>query len=190
VRRVWEGRCKRRKADRSGFEDSVGGTSQPDKSYEKAQPGLRWAARIRGLRRAAGPSGVRNPTLSVLESVCNQKRWPARFELRQTRPVYLPAYVKQLQGTTNHGCEGNCMIAIDAILPAGSCARADPGGNRCGNPETGPGASLHGELEYLAEAGLTPLEAIGHGNISERHRFPPLRSWKNRAGVAGRSRPR
>jgi len=33
-------------------------------------------------------------------------------------------------------------------------------GLTAGNPGTAPGASLHGELEYVVEAGLTPLEAL------------------------------
>src|SRR5437764_1217104 len=33
-------------------------------------------------------------------------------------------------------------------------------GTDAGNPGTAPGASLHGELEYLVEAGLTPFQAL------------------------------
>jgi imidazolonepropionase-like amidohydrolase len=57
------------------------------------------------------------PTLSVLESVCNQS--PGRRVLNDTKlgPYILPAYVEQLQGNINHGRKGNCMIAIDAIPP-------------------------------------------------------------------------
>jgi hypothetical protein len=57
------------------------------------------------------------PTLSVLESVCNQS--PGRRVLNDTKlgPYILPAYVEQLQGNINHGRRGNCMIAIDAIPP-------------------------------------------------------------------------
>jgi imidazolonepropionase-like amidohydrolase len=100
------------------------------------------------------------PTLSVLESVCNQS--PGRRVLNDAKlgPYILPSYVKQLEGNINHGREGKCMIAIDAILPLATAHVPILAGTDAGNPGTAPGASLHGELEYLVEAGLTPLEAL------------------------------
>src|SRR5205085_2143483 len=96
----------------------------------------------------------------VLESVCNQN--PGRRVLNDAKlsPYILPAYVRQLQGSINHGREGKCMIATDAILPLATVHVPILAGTDAGNPGTAPGASLHGELEYLVEAGLSPLEAL------------------------------
>src|SRR5947199_2224098 len=100
------------------------------------------------------------PTWSVLESVCNQN--PGRRVLNDAElgPYILPAYHKQLQGNINHGREGKCMIAVDAILPLAAAHVPILAGTDAGNPGTAPGASLHGELEYLVEAGLTPFQAL------------------------------
>jgi imidazolonepropionase-like amidohydrolase len=100
------------------------------------------------------------PTLSVLESVCNQN--PGRRVLNDARlrPYIFPAYAKQLQGNINHGREGKCMIAMDAILPLAAAHVPILAGTDAGNPGTAPGASLHGELEYLVEAGFSPLQAL------------------------------
>jgi len=100
------------------------------------------------------------PTLSVLESVCNQN--PGRRVLDDDKlgPYILAAYIRQLQGNINHGREGKCMIAMDAILPLAEAHVPILAGTDAGNPGTAPGASLHGELEYLVEAGLSPLQAL------------------------------
>jgi imidazolonepropionase-like amidohydrolase len=100
------------------------------------------------------------PTLSVLESVCNQN--PGRRVLNDARlePYILPAYAQQLEGNINHGREGKCMIAMEAILPLAAAHVSILAGTDAGNPGTAPGASLHGELEYLVEAGLSPLQAL------------------------------
>jgi adenine deaminase len=75
-------------------------------------------------------------------------------------PYILAAYIRQLQGNINHGREGKCMIAMDAILPLAEAHVPILAGTDAGNPGTAPGASLHGELEYLVEAGLSPLQAL------------------------------
>jgi adenine deaminase len=98
--------------------------------------------------------------LSVLESVCNQSPGLRVLNDAKLGPYILPAYVKQLQGNINHGREGKCMIAIDAIVPLAVAHVPILAGTDAGNPGTAPGASLHGELEYRVAAGLTPLEAL------------------------------
>jgi imidazolonepropionase-like amidohydrolase len=52
------------------------------------------------------------------------------------------------------------MIAMDAILPLAAAHVPILAGTDAGSPGTAPGASLHGELEYLVEAGLSPLQAL------------------------------
>ena len=52
------------------------------------------------------------------------------------------------------------MFSMGAI-PALSAAHVPIlAGTDVGNPGIAPGASLHGELEYLVEAGLTPQQAL------------------------------
>jgi imidazolonepropionase-like amidohydrolase len=82
------------------------------------------------------------------------------------------------------------MIAIDAILPAGSCARAILAGIDAGNAGTGPGASLHGELEYLVEAGLTPLEALVTVTSASATAFRLSDRGRIAPGLRADSRPR
>lgn len=73
------------------------------------------------------------------------------------------------------------MIAMDAILPLANAHVSILAGTDAGNPGTAPGASLHGELEYLVEAGLTPLQALGAATsanakgfrLSDRGRIAP-----------------
>lgn len=58
-------------------------------------------------------------------------------------------------GQANH-----CMSAMTAILPLSAAHVPILAGTDVGNAGTAPGASLHGELEYLVEAGLTPQQAL------------------------------
>jgi hypothetical protein len=102
--------------------------------------------------------------------VCNQN--PGRRVLNDAKlgPYVLPAYDKQLQGNINHGREGKCMIAINAILPLAAAHVPILAGTDAGNPGNCAGRLLACELEYLVEVGLTPLEAL-----SQQHqRAPPL----------------
>src|SRR3954453_1952500 len=57
------------------------------------------------------------PTLSVLESVCNQSPGLRVLNDAKLGPYILPAYVKQLRVNINHGREGQCMIAVESIVP-------------------------------------------------------------------------
>ena len=52
------------------------------------------------------------------------------------------------------------MVSMTAIPPLAAAHVPILAGTDLGNPGTAAGASLHGELEYLVEAGLTPVQAL------------------------------
>lgn len=100
------------------------------------------------------------PTLTVLESVCNQSPGQRILDDPKLGAFVLPAYVPQLRKNINHGQADHCMVSMTAIPPLSAANVPILAGTDVGNPGTAPGASLHGELEYLVEAGLTPTQAL------------------------------
>jgi imidazolonepropionase-like amidohydrolase len=100
------------------------------------------------------------PTFTVLESVCNQNPGQRILGDPKLSPFILPAYVPQLRKNINHGQANNCMFSMSAIPPLSAARVPILAGTDVGNVGTAPGASLHGELEYLVEAGLTPKQAL------------------------------
>lgn len=100
------------------------------------------------------------PTFTVLESVCNQSPGQRILDDKNLSPYLRPAYIAQLGKNINHGQPEHCMFSMTAI-PALAAAHVPVlAGTDLGNPGTTAGASLHGELEYLVEAGLTPAQAL------------------------------
>jgi imidazolonepropionase-like amidohydrolase len=100
------------------------------------------------------------PTFAVLESVCNQSPGQRILDDPKLSPFLLPAYVPQLRKNINHGQPNHCMFSMTAIPPLSASHVPILAGTDVGNSGTAPGASLHGELEYLVEAGLTPTQAL------------------------------
>jgi imidazolonepropionase-like amidohydrolase len=100
------------------------------------------------------------PTFTVLESVCNQSPGQRILDDPKLSPFVLPAYVPQLRKNINHGQANHCMFSMTAIQPLAASHVPILAGTDVGNSGTAPGASLHGELEYLVEAGLTPTQAL------------------------------
>jgi imidazolonepropionase-like amidohydrolase len=100
------------------------------------------------------------PTFSVLESVCNQN--PGQHLLDDPRLSTYVAndYLPQLKKNINRGRPKNCMFSMNAIPPLAANHIHILAGTDAGNPGTAPGISLHGELEYLVKAGLTPGQAL------------------------------
>jgi len=100
------------------------------------------------------------PTFSVLESVCNQG--PGQHLLNDSKlsPYVAADYLPQLRKNINHGQPHNCMFSMTAIPPLAAAHVRILAGTDAGNPGTAPGVSIHGELEYLVKAGLTPQQAL------------------------------
>ncbi len=99
------------------------------------------------------------PTLSVLASLGGEKAGTALAEDRRLQPYLTPPVVTNLQRTfpKPHGLFANAQAAVRELK-----AHKVPilAGTDAPNPGTTHGASLHGELELLVQAGLTPLEAL------------------------------
>jgi imidazolonepropionase-like amidohydrolase len=100
------------------------------------------------------------PTFSVLESVCNES--PGQHLLNDSKlsPYVVADYLPQLRKNINHGRPHNCMFSMTAIPPLAAAHVRILAGTDAGNPGTAPGVSIHGELEYLVRAGLTPEQAL------------------------------
>jgi imidazolonepropionase-like amidohydrolase len=110
------------------------------------------------------------PTLTVLQSSCSMV--PGGEELERDpliRPwitdgqrVRLDEMRERMPGPPRLSCDG-AYEAIRELRDAGVPVLA---GTDAPNPGTAHGASLHGEMERLVKAGLTPMEAL-RGATSE-----------------------
>jgi imidazolonepropionase-like amidohydrolase len=100
------------------------------------------------------------PTFSVLESVANRGPGQRILDDERLRPYLLPKDVTNLKMNINRCSTDHCMFAMSAI-PALIAAHVQVlAGTDFPNPGTAPGASLHGELAILVEAGMTPEQAL------------------------------
>lgn len=100
------------------------------------------------------------PTFSVLESVCNESPGQHLLDDPKLGALVATDYLPQLKKNINHGQPHNCMFSMGAIPPLAAAHVRILAGTDAGNPGTAPGVSLHGELEYLVRAGLTPEQAL------------------------------
>ena len=100
------------------------------------------------------------PTFSVLESVCNERPGQHLLNDAKLSPYVAADYLPQLRKSINHGQPHNCMFSMKAIPPLAAAHVRILAGTDAGNPGTAPGVSIHGELEYLVKAGLTPEQAL------------------------------
>jgi imidazolonepropionase-like amidohydrolase len=121
------------------------------------------------------------PTFSVLESVCNQSPGQHLLDDARLSAYVADDYLPQLKKNINHGQAKNCMFSMNAIPPLASNHVRILAGTDAGNPGTAPGISLHGELEYLVKAGLTPEQALAGAtsvaastfHVTDRGRISP-----------------
>ncbi|HLZ39918.1 MAG TPA: amidohydrolase family protein [Candidatus Sulfotelmatobacter sp.] len=100
------------------------------------------------------------PTFSVLESVCNQSPGQQLLDDPKLSPYVADEYLPKLKKNIDRGPAQNCMFSMQAIPPLAANQVPILAGTDAGNPGTAPGISLHGELEYLVKAGLTPERAL------------------------------
>ena len=100
------------------------------------------------------------PTFSVLESVCNLAPGQRLVDDALLSPYLMPADIVQLKKNINRAPAENCKQAM-RVFPSLVAARVSIlAGTDEGNLGTAAGVSLHGELEYLVEAGLTTEQAL------------------------------
>lgn len=100
------------------------------------------------------------PTFTVLHSVCNLGPGQRILSDPKLSPYLLPDDVVQLGKNINRAPASNCKFAMSVIPPLVAAHVPILAGTDLGNLGTAPGASLHGELEYLVEAGLTAPQAL------------------------------
>jgi len=121
------------------------------------------------------------PTFSVLESVCNESPGQHLLEDGRLSTYVATDYLPQLGKNINHGQPQNCMFSTAAIRPLAAAHVRILAGTDAGNPGTAPGVSMHGEVEYLVNAGMTPLQALAAAtsvpaltfNLTDRGRIAP-----------------
>jgi imidazolonepropionase-like amidohydrolase len=98
-------------------------------------------------------------TLTVLNSICGT---PFNAELSndsRLHPDLGPAMIASMkQAFPPHGT--SCAGAAEAVKQLAVAHVPILAGTDAGNPGTTPGASMHGEIELLTAAGLTPWQAL------------------------------
>jgi imidazolonepropionase-like amidohydrolase len=100
------------------------------------------------------------PTLTVLNSICAT---PFDSELAgdaRLKPYLPPAAVTAMQGGFPLPAKPRCEGANEAVRQLKAAGVPILAGTDVGNPGTTQGASVHGEMELLVRAGLTPAEAL------------------------------
>jgi imidazolonepropionase-like amidohydrolase len=120
------------------------------------------------------------PTLTVLRSVCGLA--PGRAVLQDSRLApYLRTedtarLAKQIAVATPADYD-RPLNALRQLLANGVTILA---GTDQHNPGTAPGASLHGELAFLVEGGMTPVQALRAATSAPAKAF----HWQDRGRVA------
>ncbi len=99
------------------------------------------------------------PTMSVLNTICATSYDGDLADDPRLKPYLLQDQFTAMKGTfptKNIKCDG----AAEAVKQLKAAKVPILAGTDAGNPGTTYGASLHGEMELLVRAGLTPVEAL------------------------------
>ena len=99
-------------------------------------------------------------TLTVLQSICGTTFDGALANDARLRP-YLPGNsTSMMKASISMPVKISCQGADEAVRQLKAEHVPILAGTDAGNPGTAQGASMHGEMELLVRAGLTPVEAL------------------------------
>ncbi|HEY1220356.1 MAG: CIA30 family protein [Bryobacteraceae bacterium] len=99
-------------------------------------------------------------TLTVLQTLCATSFDADLAADPRLKPYLPPSAESELKGTFGLPAKLSCDGASEAVRQLKAAQVPILAGTDAGNPGTTQGASLHGELELLVRAGLTPMEAL------------------------------
>ena len=100
------------------------------------------------------------PTLTVLRSVCGLSPGRAIIDDPKLGKYLLPEDITHLQQNISKADAGECERPMKAVRQMSVHGIPILAGTDQQNLGTTPGASLHGELEFLVESGLTPSQSL------------------------------
>jgi imidazolonepropionase-like amidohydrolase len=111
------------------------------------------------------------PTLTVLRSACGLSPGRTITDDPRLSKYLMPEDVTHLQQDISKATAHDCERAMQVV--AQLSARGVPilAGTDQNNPGTAPGSSLHGELEFLVTAGLTPVQALSAATAATAKAF-------------------
>ena len=100
------------------------------------------------------------PTLTVLNSICGASFNAELADDPRIEPYLLPSESAAMKARFSLPKTPSCQGANEAVRQLKAAHVPILAGTDAGNPGTTQGASVHGELELLVRAGLTPAEAL------------------------------
>ena len=100
------------------------------------------------------------PTLTVLNTICATSFDAELAEDPRLKPYLLPSESAAMKARFSLPSKPSCDGANEAVRQLKAANVPILAGTDAGNPGTTQGASIHGELELLVRAGLTPVEAL------------------------------
>ena len=100
------------------------------------------------------------PTLTVLNTICATSFDAELAEDPRLKPYLLPSESAAMKARFSLPAKPSCEGANEAVRQLKAANVPILAGTDAGNPGTTQGASMHGELELLVRAGLTPVEAL------------------------------
>jgi imidazolonepropionase-like amidohydrolase len=100
------------------------------------------------------------PTLTVLNTLCATNFDGDLADDSRIKPYLLPSEVAAMKARFSLPAKPSCEGANEAVRQLKAAHVPILAGTDAGNPGTTQGASIHGELELLVRAGLTPVEAL------------------------------
>jgi imidazolonepropionase-like amidohydrolase len=100
------------------------------------------------------------PTLTVLRSVCGLSPGRSIIDDAKLDKYLLPEDITNLQKDISKASAADCERPMRAVAQLSAHGIPILAGTDQSNLGTASGASLHGELELLVEAGLTPAQSL------------------------------